>query len=138
MQAVSDWDREVDGGCGRRSIRQRRMDKRPDGVEGLRRKPPDPVPGPEPEAATAAAPIANFRSTDDSATNTELLIPVVFSTQPMGFHSRGLPNLNLPGGARVVKMGVCGMWWADAVHKMKIPALFRMPPGGTDLVLLNL
>ncbi|KAH3797183.1 hypothetical protein DPMN_150759 [Dreissena polymorpha] len=58
---------------------------------------------------------------------------------------QGMPDLNLPDGAQVLWMGVCGMGSADAVHKMQLPALFRMPPkvqevhlGGTDLVRHNL
>lgn len=58
---------------------------------------------------------------------------------------QGMPDLNLPGGTRVVWMGVSGMGWADAVHHMQLPALFRMPPkvlvvhlGGNDLVRHNL
>ena len=56
-----------------------------------------------------------------------------------------MPDLNLPGGTRVVWIGVSGMGWADAVHHMQLPALFRMPPKvlvvhlrGNDLVWHNL
>ncbi|KAH3888144.1 hypothetical protein DPMN_012171 [Dreissena polymorpha] len=41
---------------------------------------------------------------------------------------QGMPDLNLPVGTRVVWMGVSGMRWADAVHHIQLPALFRMPP----------
>ncbi|KAH3866626.1 hypothetical protein DPMN_029724 [Dreissena polymorpha] len=41
---------------------------------------------------------------------------------------QGMPDLNLTGGTRVVWMDVSGMGWADAVHHMQLPALFRMPP----------
>ncbi|KAH3822230.1 hypothetical protein DPMN_124004 [Dreissena polymorpha] len=42
--------------------------------------------------------------------------------------SRRMPDLNLPGGTRVVWMCVYGMGWTGAVHQMQLPALFQMPP----------
>ncbi|KAH3741230.1 hypothetical protein DPMN_047951 [Dreissena polymorpha] len=45
-----------------------------------------PVPGPKPEAAIAAAPPANVNAQTITPQMARLLISVIFSAQPMGYH----------------------------------------------------
>ncbi|KAH3702306.1 hypothetical protein DPMN_077319 [Dreissena polymorpha] len=71
---------ERDGGCGRQLIRPRRRNKGPDGVEGMRRKRPRYQSRHQllfldhsQRQATAAAPPAKRKRSDDNAANGEVV-----------------------------------------------------------------